>query len=92
MFDYEKGEHLFKNGWAYCDAVLDSLFKRWCKEIDGLIEEVFNDGNRNMSGKYGNKLNYKLTDRMADSYAYDKKWYVLLKFTLYPDIVNQYEV
>jgi len=82
--DIKKLIILFKNWWEFCDVVLE--FLSGSNMIDGIIEEIKDDGSRSRDTSdwpdYSWKLNYKLTYFLADY------WNKIRPYTLYPKLLK----
>lgn len=91
-FSYEDAQKEFEHWWQYCDEVLSIMYDFFCKEeIDYIIEEVFDNNNRNWNSDtdYTGKLNYYLTTVMANEYKKDGRLYVLYKFSLFHKLLDE---
>lgn len=90
-FSYEQAEKEFENGWEYCEDVLKAASAYFIEDISSIIKEVFDNNRREWDSDtdYASKLNYHLTSIMSDEYKDQRKLYVLHKFTLHKNLLDE---
>lgn len=77
----------FKKWWIYCDSILDEIYKEYANDdIDNLICEIVDKNMWNEDSSFVDRLNYYLTLCLSSDLW--NKNYVLLKYTLFPNILS----
>lgn len=74
----------FKKWWNFCEQVLFSIKDDMIDEIDWFFRLVMDDWWRLADINYTSRLNYLLTDNLT----YDIAPYVLKKYTLFPELLQ----
>ncbi len=88
--DYEIADNMFKLWGVFCDEVLGYMLHNEKEGISSMLEYCFDDENWKPTEKanYSSRLNYYLTEDNIDWYETIGKLYILKKFTLFPNLLD----
>lgn len=90
---YEEADLLFKLWGDFCDEVVAYMLYHEKESISSMLKYCFDDDNWRPTEKvnYSDRLNYYLTEDNVDWYKSIDKLYVLKKFTLFPNLLDNGE-